>query len=188
MAGKDIEVEWKPFELRPEPVPPIDPASDYIQNAWKHSVKPLSEKLGVEMNFPPVQPRTHLAFEGFQFAKEKNKANEYNHRMLKAFFVEGKDLGNVDVLVELAEEVGLDPVEFREAVVSRRYKDAHKAALNEAAEQDIRAVPTFFIGDRKLQGLYPADRLTQIIDSELEKQQKAEDTTEEGLSCDIDGC
>ncbi len=181
-----MEVEWKPFELRPEPVPLLDPNGDYIQNAWKNSVKPLSEKLGVPMNFPPVQPRTHLAFEGFQYAKEQGKANEYNHRMLVAFFVEGKDLGDVDVLVKLAEEVGLDGDGYRDAVESRRYKNTHKAALNEAAAQDIRAVPTFFIGDRKLQGLYPADRLTQIIDAELEKQGTA--GPEEGLSCDIDGC
>lgn len=186
MEGKDIKVEWKPFELRPEPVPPLDPDSDYIQNAWKHSVKPLSEKLGVEMNFPPVQPRTHLAFEGFQYAKDQGKGNEYNHRMLKAFFVEGKDIGDVDVLVQLAQEVGLDPEAYREAVESRKYQETHRAALDEAAARDIRAVPTFFIGDRKLQGLYPADRLTQIIDTELEKQ--VDEDQDGGLTCDIDGC
>ncbi|WP_349408892.1 DsbA family protein [Pseudalkalibacillus sp. SCS-8] len=185
MEGKDIEVEWKPFELRPEPVEPLDPNSAYIQNAWKHSVKPLAEKLGVEMNFPPVQPRTQLAFEGFQYAKENGKANEYNHRMLKAFFVEGMDLGDIDVLVKLAEEVGLDPDGYREAVESRKYRESHQAALAEAAQRDIRAVPTFFIGERKLQGLYPADRLAQIIDNELAKN---EDTAlENGLSCDIEG-
>jgi predicted DsbA family dithiol-disulfide isomerase len=187
MKGKDVEVEWKPFELRPYPAPTLDPNGEYIQTGWRQSVYPLAQKLGVEMNLPPVQPHTHLAFEGFQYAKSRGLANEYNHRMFEAFFVEGKDLGEIDVLTELAGEVGLDRDEYREAVESRRFKEAHQQALKEAGEQNITAVPTFFIGDQKLQGLYPADRLEAIIKSELEKQSD-DDTDMNGISCGIDGC
>ncbi len=187
MEGKDVEVEWMPYELRPDPTPTLDPDSDYIRNAWHQSVKPISQKLGVEMNLPPVQPRTHLPFEGFQYAKEQGKANEYNHRILKAFFVEGKDIGQIDILVDLAEEVGLDGTEYRKVLDSRTYKEQHQEALRTAVQKDIRAVPTFFIGDRKIQGLYPADRLSEIIEEELNKQNSTSDAYD-GTSCDVDGC
>jgi predicted DsbA family dithiol-disulfide isomerase len=51
--------------------------------------------MGVPIKMPKVspQPHTHLAFEGYQYAKEYGKGNEYNHRVLEAFFVEGQDIG-----------------------------------------------------------------------------------------------
>ena len=77
---------------------------------------------------PPVspQPHTHLAFEGYQYAKEHGKGNEYNHRVLEAFFVEGRDIGDIGVLTKLAGEVGLDEQEFEEALRTRKYRDAHR--------------------------------------------------------------
>jgi protein-disulfide isomerase-like protein with CxxC motif len=57
-----------------------------------------------------------LAFEGYQYAKEYGKGNEYNHRVLEAFFVEGRDIRDIIVLTKLAGEVGLDEKEFEEAL------------------------------------------------------------------------
>jgi predicted DsbA family dithiol-disulfide isomerase len=70
--------------------------------------------MGVEIKLPQVspQPHTHLAFEVFQYAREHGKGNEYNHGVLKAFFVEGQDIGQIDVLTRLAGEVSLDRHEF----------------------------------------------------------------------------
>ena len=52
------------------------------------------------------QPHTHLAFEGHQYPKEHGKGNEYNHRVLEAFFVESRDISDIGVLTKLAGEVG----------------------------------------------------------------------------------
>jgi predicted DsbA family dithiol-disulfide isomerase len=69
--GKDVEVEWVPFELRPEPHPTLRPEGDYLQRAWRQSVYPIARRMGVPINLPPVSPppHTHLAFEGYQYAK-----------------------------------------------------------------------------------------------------------------------
>jgi predicted DsbA family dithiol-disulfide isomerase len=40
---------------------------------------------------------------------------------LEAFFVEGQDIGDIDVLTRLAGEIGLDEREFKEALRSRKY-------------------------------------------------------------------
>lgn len=83
---------------------------------------PMSEQYGVKMVLPRVspQPHTHLAFEGFQYAKEQGKGNAYNHRMFKAFFQEELDIGQVDVLVKLAGEIGLNEAEY-----ARRWSPAN---------------------------------------------------------------
>src|SRR5215471_2432397 len=107
-----------PFELRPEPHPTLRPEGDYLRRAWEQSVYPIAQRMGVEIRLPPVspQPHTHLAWEGYQFAKERGKGEEYNHRVLTGFFVDGLDIGSPDVLSRLAGEVGLDAGEFTEGL------------------------------------------------------------------------
>jgi predicted DsbA family dithiol-disulfide isomerase len=93
--------------------------------------------MGVPIHLPQVlpQPHTHLAFEGFQYAKEHGKGNEYNHRLLEAFFVEGQGIGDIGVLARLAGQVGLDEKEFEEALRTRKYRKAHGRALRYAYEE-----------------------------------------------------
>jgi predicted DsbA family dithiol-disulfide isomerase len=159
-----------PFELRPYPTPTLRPDGEYLQQAWLRSVYPLAERLGVEITLPSVspQPYTTLAFEGLQFAREHGLANAYNDEVLKAFFVRSENIGDIDVLTRIAQSVGLDATQFRTALVEHRYAEVHKKLLKHAYEEaNIRAVPTFIIGRRKVQGLYPAETLKQLIDEEL---------------------
>jgi len=48
-------------------------------------------------------------------ATEHGKGNDYNHRVLEAFFLEGQDISQIDVLTKLAGEVGLNEREFEKA-------------------------------------------------------------------------
>jgi predicted DsbA family dithiol-disulfide isomerase len=158
-----------PFELRPEPHPTLRPEGDYLQRAWQQSVYPIARRMGVEITLPPVspQPHTHFAFEGFQYAKEHGKGNEYNHRVLKAFFVEGQDIGQIDVLAKLAGEVGLDSKEFEDALRSRKYQEAHQQALQHAYEEaGVTGVPMFVIGSQVLTGLQDRETLEAVIEEE----------------------
>lgn len=167
IKGRDVEVEWMPFELRPAPNPTLRPEGQYLQEAWRNSVYPMAERMGVPIVLPKVspQPHTHLAFEGYQYAREYDKANEYNDRVLRAFFQEEQDIGDIGVLTKLAGEIGLDEAEFREALESRKYREAHQTALRHAVEaMGITAVPTFVIGDRTLSGVQPKEVLERAID------------------------
>lgn len=178
-----------PFELRPEPTPTLKPEENYLQSTWERSVYPLADKFGITMHLPTVspQPHTHLAFEGFQYAKEHGKGDAYNHAMFSAFFQKSENIGQIDILTRIAGEIALDTEQFKKALVSRKYKDAHQAALKHAYEEAaINVVPTFIIGKRRLEGLYSEDTLRRIIDEELKKQPIQLD--EEGISCGIDGC
>lgn len=166
VEGKDVDIEWMPFELRPEPTPTLRPEGDYLQRAWTGSVYPMAEQMGVEIVLPKVspQPHTHLAFEGYQYAKAHDKADQYNDRMFRAFFQEEQDIGDIDVLTDLAGEIGLDRAEFREALEKRQYREAHQAALRHAVEEvGVSAVPTFVIGRHVLPGVQNTETLERAI-------------------------
>ncbi len=187
VAGRDVEVEWMPFELRPEPHPTLLPEGEYLQGAWSGSVYPIARRMGVEIHLPPVspQPYTHLAWEGYQFARERGRGADYNHRVLAGFFVEGLDIGRVDVLTRLAGEAGLDPEAFRLALEERRYREAHRASLRHAYEEaGITGVPAFEIGGRMLTGTQ--DRET--FEAALAAASPRPPVAEAGQTCGPDGC
>nr|WP_219622807.1 DsbA family oxidoreductase [Peribacillus deserti] len=188
IKGKDAVVEWMPYELRPYPNETLKPEGHYLQSTWKQSVYPMADRMGIHIVLPKVspQPYTHLAFEGYQYAKEKGKGSEYNDRMLRAFFQEEQDIGDIEVLTKLAGEVGLDETEYRQALETRRYKEAHQKALEHAYnEADITAVPTFIIGDTKISGIRSKATLEQIINEEINRQDR---DFPEGMACGVDGC
>src|SRR5690242_15382157 len=162
-----------PFELRPEPHPTLRPEGEYLQRAWSHSVYPIARRMGVPIALPPVspQPHTHLAFEGYQYAREHGKGNDYNHRVLGAFFVEGRDIGDIGVLTKLAGEVGLDERGFEDALRTRKYQDAHRRALRHAYEEaGVTGVPMVLIGEQVLTGLQGRETLEAVIEQERSEE------------------
>lgn len=161
-----------PFELRPEPQPALRPEGDYLRRAWSQSVYPIAERMGVPIVLPEVspQPHTHLAFEGYQFARSHGKGIDYNVRVLDAFFREGRDIGSVEVLARLAGEVGLDEQKFGEALRTREYRETHRQALRHAYEEaGVTGVPMFVIGEHVLTGLQDRDTLETVIGEEMAK-------------------
>ncbi|RAN84021.1 hypothetical protein B5P41_35020, partial [Bacillus sp. SRB_28] len=95
------------------------------------------------------------------------------------------NIEDVEVLTKLAGEVELSKDDFRDALVSRKYREIHQEELKHAYEEaQIMAVPTFIIGDEVIQGLATKEKLAQVIDKELEKN-KANDL--DGMQCDRNG-
>ncbi len=167
IEGQDVEIEWMPFELRPYPEPTLRPEDPYLPTVWNRAVYPMAKELGVEIQLPTVspQPYTALAFEGYQHARAcgPEMATAYNDRLLPAFFQENQDIGNLEVLTQLAQEVGLEASEFRWSLEEHRYRAAHQAALRHANDLGIHSVPTFVIGNQMLSGVHRAHTLRQAI-------------------------
>jgi predicted DsbA family dithiol-disulfide isomerase len=167
VEGKDISVEWIPFELHPLPDSTPTPEMLSIEENWEEHVYPTAEKYGVQITLPQVspQPHTHLAFQGMQYAKQFGIAKAYNLRVFEAYFQEGMDISQIDVLTQLATDIGLNGQEFRTALETEAYKEIHKRALFQSYyEANITAVPTFLIGQYRVSGLVPREKLEEIID------------------------
>jgi predicted DsbA family dithiol-disulfide isomerase len=115
-AEEGVEVEYRAFELRPAPAPLPDAGGEALAAQWRTTIEPLARALGVEARLPPVQPRSRKAHEAAKFARDRALFAEMHRALFHAFFVEGRDIGRIDVLVELGETVGLDRTELKVAL------------------------------------------------------------------------
>ena len=165
-SDPDVEIIWRAFELRPEPVPMIDPNSDYLRRVWSDSVAPLAERLGVTMRFPPVKPRTRFAHEAAHWARAQGRFEDYHHEIFRAFFERGEDIGDADVLIALAHGLGLATDSLREALTNHEFAASVLADEGEAARLGVSGVPAF-VANRQaaLSGVQPVENLKRLIAS-----------------------
>lgn len=167
IGGRDIRIEWRAFELRPAPVPTLRPEDPYLPAVWRDSVYPSAERLGIPIKLPSIspQPRSDKAFEILAMAQDKGLDHAYSMRVLRAFFQEDRDIGNRDVLIELAADAGLDREETRQALDSGAFAERHRRALRHAREDmAITAVPTIVVGKHVFRGTPPLKALQSALD------------------------
>ncbi|NDI35616.1 DsbA family oxidoreductase [Chengkuizengella sediminis] len=184
IKNKDVKVEWMPFELRPSSAPPIYP--EQMKELFDQAVKPLAKKLNVNIKLPEMSPhpRTPIIHEGFLYAKDHSKGIEFNELIYKVFWEEEKNIGDISVLKEIAKQVGLDVNDFEYALKTHKYQEELETYLNKASEDEIRAIPTFVIGDQKLQGVQTKETFEKLL--LLDEGTKIEPQHDE--NCNIDGC
>lgn len=161
----EVEVIWRAFELRPEPAPTLDPGGEYLQRAWTNSVYPLAARLEVPMKLPPVQPRSLLAHEAAHWARTQGRFDDYHAEVFRAFFERGEDIGDLDVLVSLAAELGLDSGSLAVALRNREFEKSVLEDEQTANQLGISAVPAF-VANRQaaLSGVQPVENLKKLVD------------------------
>lgn len=163
-AEPGVEVVWRAFELRPDPVPTLDPGGDYLRRTWRDSVYPLAEKMGITMKLPPVQPRTRLAHQAAHWARAGGRFDDYHAALFRAFFERGEDIGRIAVLTRLAEDLGLEGESLRQALERRELEPSVLADERDAEALGLSGVPAF-VADRRalLTGVQPVEHLRQLI-------------------------
>lgn len=176
IQGKDVAVEWIPFELTQEPDKRIDTYHDQVRKEkWAKSLVPMAKSLGIDMKLPPKvipRPYTRLAFEGYHFAREHGRGEEYNSRIFSAYFTEEQDIGDLEILCELAEEVGLDPLAFRQALMDGTYSELERNLVAYARDTlQVRSIPTIFFGDQRVEvSDYTREAFEKLVDHALQEQ------------------
>lgn len=164
---RDVEVTIRPFELRPDPVPTLRPEDEYLPRVWNASVYPMAERLGVPMRLPSVspQPRTEKAFMVLQLAQEQGRAQEYSEAMFIAFFQDDRDIGQDEVIIEVAASVGLARAEVEEALHSEQRRARQRADQDYAVKTvGIESVPGIVVDGHLLRGVPSATRLKKVVD------------------------
>ena len=172
-----VEVIWRSFQLDPT-IPegethPTLPAlaakygtSEDAMRANMAQVEQIAAGEGLEYHLPDgVSGNTLRAHELLHFAAEHGLRNELKERLLHAHFEEGRSVFDVDSLVALGAEVGLDETEAREVLGDRRYLAAVHEDAATAQALGATGVP-FFVVDRKYgaAGAQPAELLLQILE------------------------
>lgn len=158
-----LEIEWKSFELRPEGVNVPPKPTDYMERV-KAGVESLAKQYGLEMSLNTNSKASRRAHEGAKFAEEHGKSQEYHEAMFVAQFKEAKNVDDINTLVEVAESVGLDPEEFREAVESRKYRQSVLEDEKLAEQLGVTGIPCIIVGDRGAMGVQSVEQIKALIE------------------------
>jgi predicted DsbA family dithiol-disulfide isomerase len=159
-GGEGVEVEFHSFELSPDlPSDFSGSVIDYlhglrgIPEADVHQmierVTGLARAEGIHADFHAVhQTRTLKAHELLHLAKARGLQEPMKERLLSAYFVEGRNVGDLQQLADMAVEVGLDAGEVRQALAAGTYAAAVQADMAQARAYGISGVPFYVIDGR----------------------------------------
>ena len=200
---ENIEVEWKSYQLDPS-VPEVATESqeDYLVKrkgmsreqvrAMSANVTEMAKSTGLEYHLDQsVMVNSQKAHQLIQFAKSKNLGNEIEERLFKAFFTEGKNVADIEILTQLGKEIGLDENELQTAFTDERYKYQMTQDIQEGQNLGVKGVP-FFVFDRKygVSGAQPAEAFLETISKSFtewrEKNPEVKLEMTQGQSCDTD--
>ena len=161
----NVEIIWRAFELRPEPVPTLPPDGEYLHRVWNASVYPMAEGLGIKMKLPPVQPRSRRAHEAAHWARTTGKFEAMNAAIFRAFFECGENIGETDILLSLASALDLESDHLRRALESREFERSVIADEQAAEQLGVSGVPAF-VANRKfaLSGVQSFESLKMLVE------------------------
>jgi predicted DsbA family dithiol-disulfide isomerase len=111
---------------------------------------------------------SRLAQELSKWAENKGKGNEIHSALFHAYFVDVKNIGKAEPLVEIAEGVGLPVDEATDILLSRRFREAVDEDWRRCAAYGVNAVPTFLAGRYMMVGAHPYESLEQLIQKAAE--------------------
>jgi predicted DsbA family dithiol-disulfide isomerase len=163
----DLAVEWLPYELRPAPAPLPDiagPDGPRYRANWERGVAPLAEQFGVEMHFTPIKPRSRLAHEAAEAARAQVRFEAMRVALFRADIVDSRDIGQLEVLIEIGREVGLDAERLRDELERGVYTERVEQLESIALEIGVRAVPTIVIGGLAVEGVRPYAVLERVLE------------------------
>jgi predicted DsbA family dithiol-disulfide isomerase len=124
-------------------------------------------KIGYVWSIPPL-----IACKAAEFQKGDEGHWEFFDRAQDKFFLEGEDITKEEVLVSIAEEIGLDVNKFKEDLKSKKTKLAVIEDEEEAKAMGIRGVPAILVNDTWLiRGVQTEDFYRQVIEDILENEE-----------------
>ncbi len=155
-----VEIIWKSYMLNPTMKTDTDKnINQYLVEikGWSLEqakemnahVTNMAKEVGLTYDFDKAIVANSLkAHCLIQLAKTKNKGNEIEEHLFKAYFTEGKNVDDEKTLVELGKEIGLEESEVRLALRDLNYLNEVDKDIREAQQIGVRGVP-FFVVDRK---------------------------------------
>ena len=159
-AARPVEIEYHSFELAPDT--PVDFDGSEVDFLAGHKGMPreqvaqmlgqmteVAASVGLSYDFDALQhTNTVKAHELLHFAKSKDRQLDMSERLFAAYFEEGRHVGRVEDLADLAAEIGLDRDEALAALTSGEFLPAVTADKQQAIAYGISGVPFFVIDGR----------------------------------------
>jgi len=111
---------------------------------------------GIQFNPINVVANSRLALEASELARDVGKFEEAHTRLFRAYFQEGKNIGEKNTLLRLFSEIGLNEQQLSYVLDNHVYSARLEQSLVKARKYGITAVPTFIVnGKEKIVGAQP---------------------------------
>ena len=167
-AEYQIDVEWRPFYLRPDTPPEGMELSDYIKraraNGSEERLRSIAGAYGMDFESTERIYNTRIAHEATEYARERGKGNEFHKVVFRKVYAEKQNPSQWDVLRSVAEEVGLNADEMQHDVESEKYKSNVEEQVRWAYQIGVTGVPTYVVNDRyAIVGAQPYEVFKQAL-------------------------
>lgn len=174
---KDVEINWKSFELDPEAQAAQGDPTELLakkygrDRKWAEemhaNVTEMAAMAGLDFHLEKTVPANSFnAHRLLHLAKQYKLQNELKEKLLASKFVDGKDIGNMGVLKEVAFAIGLDREEVERVLSSDKFAYEVRKDEKEAAQIGIRGVPFFVFNSKSaLSGAHPVETFIEVLNS-----------------------
>jgi predicted DsbA family dithiol-disulfide isomerase len=182
-----VEIIWRSYQLDPNAPRQFEGTiNDYLaahKGISRDQAEAMHTKLTAMAAVDGLDYRFDLAQVGNSFdahrlihlAAKHKLAYETQERLMQAYFTEGHPISNVDTLVQLATEVGLDAQEVRSALTSEAFVAEVRADIQRARQIGVRGVPFFLFEERyAISGAQPTEVFIEALERTWEAFYKLE--------------
>lgn len=142
-----VEIVWRAFELTP-----VDgnilPSEFYINTFDEAKLEPIVVNEGLELLTPKFLTYTWLAQESVYFANSQGLSLKLARALFDAFFLEGLDIGNEEVVMQIAFQSGIDCELLRQALESGELTKHVMADEQEFKTYGFQGLPAMLIGEK----------------------------------------
>ncbi len=176
-----FEIEWHPFQLNPDMPPEGMDRREYLETKFggrEGAVKAYlpvmeqAERLGLKIDFEGMKrtPNTLDAHRLIHWAGIEGRQTAAVDALFRAYFAEGRDIGDRDVLADIADSIGMDASVVRRLLGSDADRDDIRARDAHSRKMGVRAVPTFIVAGRHaVPGAQPQELWQKVIAEIREK-------------------
>jgi predicted DsbA family dithiol-disulfide isomerase len=164
-----VKVEWVHFPLHPDTPAQGRSLDDLFagrnvdRKAMHAQMKARMDKEGLPYGERTMTYNSRLAQELGKWADTQPGGDALHDALFRAYFVDGRDISDPAVLLEIASSVGLPADGAREVIERRTFKDAVDADWKLSREYGITGVPTFVVGRQGVVGAQPYEALAQLV-------------------------
>ena len=168
----DVAIQWRSFELHPTGSPPISPERQARILAGRPQLQRRArEQYGLEMNPGPIGANSRPALVLEKYAESQGKGAAFHVAAMRAYWEQARDIGDMAVLREIAEQVGLNTKDFEQILASEAFDGQVTADIELAYEYGMTGVPALVFADHYLlMGAQPYEVLKQVVERVIDEE------------------
>ena len=168
-AEYQIEFRYALFPLHPDTpdeglsLQELFAGRSFDIDAMQTRLATLMAEQGLPFSQRTMTYNSRLAQELAKWAETQSGGYGIHDAMYRAYFVDGLNIALIDNLLTVVRQLGLPEGEAREALASRRYREAVDADWQRCRMLGITAVPTFVVGGNGVVGAQPYEVLERLV-------------------------